>query len=99
MMNLPVKAECGALIWKYDPDNDLLYMQWKDNKVVNLISTLGVSGVTTVEHRIGVEQKTIQCEKNIVRYVNKMNGVDVVDYHQKIGGGLAQSAHHKKWYK
>ncbi len=44
-MNLTVKAERGALIWKYDPDNNLLYMQWKFNKVMNLILTLGVSSV------------------------------------------------------
>ena len=28
-----------------------------------------------------------------------MNAIDVIDYHQKIGGGLAQAAHYKKWYK
>ena len=28
-----------------------------------------------------------------------MNGVDLVDYHAKIGGGLAQIGHYKKWYK
>ena len=28
-----------------------------------------------------------------------MNGIDVINYHQKIGVGLAQAAHYKKWYK
>ena len=99
LFNVTVKAEHGHLLRKFDPINKILYMQWKDNKVVNLISTLSISGVTTVERRIGAEKKQIQCEENIIRYVDKMNGVDVVDYHQKIAGGLAKVGHYKKWYK
>jgi hypothetical protein len=99
VFTLTVKAERGSIIRKYDPTNELLYLQWKDNKVVNLISTLGVSGITQVQRRIGAEKHMIQCEENIVRYVDKMNGIDIIDYHQKIGGGLARIAHYKKWYK
>ena len=99
VFNVTLKAERGHLLCKYDPINDLLYMQWKDNKVVNLISTLSISGVTTVERRIGAEKKMIKCKKNVIWYVDKMNAVDVVYYHQKIGGGLAKIGHYKKWYK
>ena len=41
----------------------------------------------------------IHCEQNIVRYVDKMNGIDVIAYHKIIAGGLACCAHYKKWYK
>ena len=64
-----------------------------------MISSLGDSGITTVTRRIGSEEKTVPCENNIKKYVDKMNGVDLVDYHAKIGGGLAQIGHYKKWYK
>ena len=66
---------------------------------MNLISSLGGSGITTVTRRIGSKERTVQCEENIVKYVDKMNGVDLVDYHAKIGGGLARCGHYKKWYK
>ncbi len=99
LMNLTVKDERGSLIRKYDPNNHILFIQWKDNKVVNVISSLGDSGITTVTRRIGSEERTVQCEENIKKYVDKMNGVDLVDYHAKIGGGLARIGHYKKWYK
>ena len=94
-MSLTVKNDLGTLLQKYDPNNHLLFVQWKDSKVVNLISSLGDSGITTVTRRIGSEERTVECEENIKKYVNKMNGVDLVDYHAKISGGLAQIGHYK----
>jgi hypothetical protein len=99
IFNLTVKDERGSILRKFDPNNELLYIQWKDNKVVNLISTLGISGISQVERRIGSEKQMVQCELNIQRYVDKMNTIDIIDYHQKIGGGVARLAHYKKWYK
>jgi len=99
IFTLTTKDDRGSIIRKFDPNNELLYLQWKDNKVVNLISTLGISGITQVERRIGAEKQMIQCEENIKRYVDKMNGIDIIDYHQKIGGGFARLSHYKKWYK
>ena len=49
--------------------------------------------------RVGLEERTVQCKENIKKYINKMNGVDLVDYHAKIGGGLARIGHYKKWQK
>ena len=71
-------------------------MKWKDNKVMSLISTLSILGVMTVEQRIGAKKKLIQCEKNMCWYVDKMNVLDVIYYHQKIGGGLAKIGHCKR---
>ena len=101
IMSLTAKDDHGTLLQKYDPNNHLhlIFIQWKDNKVVNLISSLGNSDIMTVTRRIGKEERTVQCEENIKKYVNKMNGVDLVDYHAKIGGGLVQIGHYKKMYK
>ena len=52
----------------------------------------------TVTRRIVSEERTVQCDKNIKKYINKTNGVDLVDYPAKIGGGWAQIGHFKKWY-
>ena len=56
IMNLTVKAERGTIIW------NLLYMHCKDNKVVNLISTLGVS--SHQRHRLPPEdwQRLVQSD-------------------------------------
>ena len=75
--------------------NHLLFIQWKDNKGVNVIFLLGNYGVTTVTRRIGSEERTVQCEKNIKKYIDKMNGLDLVDYHAKNGVGLTQIGHYK----
>ena len=71
IMSLTVKADRGTLVCKYDPNNQLLFIQWKDNRVVNLISSLGDYGITTVTRRIGLEERTVQCESNIKKYVDK----------------------------
>ena len=59
-----MKDDCGTLLCKYDPKNQLLFIQWKDNKVVNLISSLGDYGITAVTRRIGSEERTVQSEEN-----------------------------------
>ena len=97
--NMPKNAPRGSILQKYDPTNKILFVQWKDNKVVNLISTLGMPDLVEVERRIGSEKVKVPCVKAIQHYVQHMMGIDVVDYHNRIGGGFTHRAHFKKWYK
>ena len=88
---LTTKDNRDSIIRKFDPNNEPLYLQWKDNKVVNIISTLLISGIAQVKQRIGPEKHMIQCEENIKRYVDKMNNINITNYHQKNGGWFARS--------
>jgi hypothetical protein len=48
-----VKDDYGTILLKFDLNNKLLYIQWKDNKVVNLILATGILGISQVKQRIG----------------------------------------------
>ncbi len=75
-MNLSKKAERRMLIWRYDPFNRVLYFQWMDNKVVNIIPTMGVSGITKVKRRVVPEKVTMNSELVINSYTANMGRVD-----------------------
>ena len=85
---------------KFDPVNKVLFGQWNDNQAVSFISTLGVSGLVTVQRRVGRDKVDFQIEEALKRYTsdNFMGGVDNVDKDKKIGGSFTKKALFKKWY-
>jgi hypothetical protein len=100
IMNLSKSSPRGTSLTKYDPINKVLFGQWNDNKVVSFISTLGVSGLVTVQRRVGRDKVDFQIEEALKRYTrdNFMGGVDNVDKDKKIGGSFTKKALFKKWY-
>ena len=74
-------------------------MQWHDNKIVNLVSSLGVHGTVEIERRISSEKKSFTTEACVRRYQENMGGVDRGDQMRERGAGFCRKAHFKKWYK
>ena len=93
-MNLSKSSPRGTSLTKYDPINKVLFRQWNDNKVISFISTLGVSGLVTVQRRVRRDNVDFQIEEALKRYTrdNFMGGVDTIDKHKKIGGSFTKNA-------
>ena len=83
----------------YDDVNKVLVVQWMDNRVVSLTSTLEVSGEVPVQRRSGSELLQLTVEKSLRQYQHYMDGVDRGDQYREMGGGFAKKSHYKKWYK
>ncbi len=98
-MQMPKSAERGTIICKYDPNYKILFITLNDSKVVHLLSTLIIYGMTVVKQR--VESKVIQvpCDINAKYYVEGMGEVDCLDQWNKVAGGFARRSHYHKWYK
>ena len=72
-------------------------VSWNDNKVVNVVSTLSVSGKTTIEQRVGKDKQMFQVEKCINMYQEEgMGGVDKFDHQNKTSGGFASKVNFNK---
>jgi hypothetical protein len=99
VMTLTKSAQRGTSLVKYDAVNKLLCLQWLDNKVVNLTSSLQVSGLVDVTRRSGFQILNLQCEKSLKQYQDGMDAVDRTDQYRQRGSGFACKAHYKKWYK
>ena len=98
-MYLSKSSPRGSDVVLYDKTNKVLTVAWNDNKVVNVVSTLSVSGKTTIQRRIGKDLHYFPVEKCIKKYQQGMGGVDKFDQRNKAGGGFLKKAHFKKWYK
>ena len=83
----------------YDPTYKVAIAQWHDNKVVNVVSTLGLSGKVNISRRLGQNVVEISTEKCIREYQLYMGGVDRGDQIRETGAGFCRKAHFKKWYK
>ena len=77
----------------------MLVIQWVDNKVVGCTSTLNISGLEEVQRRKGADKITLFVEKALRAYQRFMDAVDRGDQYREMGGGFANKAHFKKWYK
>ena len=53
LMSLSKSAARGETLRKYDARNKLLCIQWMDNKIVSLTSSLETSGLVPVQRRSG----------------------------------------------
>jgi hypothetical protein len=99
-MNLSKSSPRGSSLIKYDPVNKILFGQWNDNKVVSFISSLGIFGMSTVQHRVGANKQDFSIHEALKGYAsnNFMGGVDNMDKDKKIGGSFTFRAMFKKWY-
>ena len=100
IMNLAKSSPRGTSLTKYDPINKILFGQWNDNKVVSFISTLGISGLVTIQRRVGPEKIDYQIKESLKRYTrdNFIGSVDNVDKDKKLGGSFTAKARFNKWY-
>ena len=53
LMTLTKSAKRGTTLRKYDATNKILCLQWMDNKIVSLTSSLQISGKVTVPEGVG----------------------------------------------
>ena len=83
----------------YDVNNQVSIVQWHDNKIVNVVSTLGSHGKVDIQRRVGSKMKIFTTEKCIKAYQENMGGVDRGDQIRDMGAGFCRKAHFKKWYK
>lgn len=100
-MNLKKSDDRGTSLMRCDPVNRVLFGQWKDNKLVSFISTLGKYGQTTVERRVGATKEKFDIPQALYRYTtdNFMGGVDSHDKDKSIGGSFVSRAGFCKWYR
>ena len=82
----------------YDNINQVCCMQWRDTKVVNLVSTLNDSHLRTCERQDGNTRLLLSVPNDYNEYSSKMYGVDKGDQFRAHFGGFANRAHFKKWY-
>ena len=84
----------------YDKRNMLQCVQWVDSKSVQFVSSLTNNwSVGTVRRQVGSTSKVIPCPSVVKHYQETMFGVDKGDQFRARGGGFANKAHFKKWYK
>ena len=70
-----------------------------DNKIVNLVSTLGVKSLVNIERRVGSKIRVFTTEQSVKKYQMHMGGVDKEDQLRELGAKFCNKAHFKKWYK
>ena len=83
----------------YDDVNKVAVVQWHDNKVVSVVSTLGVRGKVELQRRSGAKLIDLETEQCVREYQLGMGGVDRGDQIRETGAGFCRKAHFKKWYK
>ncbi len=98
-MTLTKSVSRGTTLRKYDATNQILCLQWMDNKIVSLTSSLQISGKVTVTRRSGLNLLHLPAEKALKAYQDGMDGVDRSDQYRERGAGFASKSHYKKWYK
>ena len=81
-------SERGDSKLYYDPSYKIAIAQWHDNKVVNVVSTLGLSGKVLINRRVGQSVVEISTERCIREYQLYMGGVDRGDQIRETGAGF-----------
>jgi Transposase IS4 len=95
----PTSAIRGQSSFAYDRTNELLCLQWRDNKVVSCVTTQINTEEITCQWRYGMELLTLNVPKLLGHYHKYMGGVDRYDQDRMHMGGFARKFHFKKWYK
>lgn len=52
----------------YDAANEILIGQWRDNKVVQFVSSTNEGGLGVVKRRIGSQRVDFQCPHALIQY-------------------------------
>jgi hypothetical protein len=89
----------GASLIAYDKVNDVLVFQWRDNRVVNCVSTLVDVTMEATQRREGQRILQLTVPAPLKEYHRWMFGADKGDQRRMHMGGFARKAHFKKWYK
>jgi hypothetical protein len=100
MFNLKKDEGRGTFKRAYDPHNHVACIQWIDSKPVNFVTTDTQNwSVGEVRQQVGSTKQIVKCPEAIIKYQKEMGGVDKGDQFCAHGGGFANKAHFKKWYK
>jgi hypothetical protein len=101
LMNIQKSDIRGTSLLKYDSTNQILFGQWKDNKVVSFISSLGTFGMTKIQRRVGPDKLDFDIPTALKLYTkdNYMGGVDNLDKDKSLGGSFTSRAMFRKWYR
>ena len=91
-------SEKGDFIITYDDINQVSCMQWRDSKIVNLVSTLNDSSHSTCQRWEGNRIVQLSVPSDYNQYSSKMFGVDKGDQARVHFGGFANRSHFHKWY-
>jgi Transposase IS4 len=98
-LNLKKTQARGTHSQAFDDQNRILLTQWVDSKVVNVVSTLCDTAMTTCRRQIGSIKKVFPCPVVVRKYQQDMGSIDHSDQIRMHGGGFSNKAHFKKWYK
>ena len=82
----------------YDSVNQVCCMQWRDSKVVNLVSTLNDASLSSCNRKDGRNVISVEVPNDFKEYGKKMYGVDKGDQSRIHFGGFCNRAHFQKWY-
>ena len=93
------KSQHGDSKLYYDKASRVALAQWHDNKVVSVVSTLGVAGKVDVQQRSGQSIINVSTEKYVKEYQEYMGGVDRGDQIRETGAGFCRKAHFKNGTK
>lgn len=93
------EAERGDVNITYDEDNDIVVLEWFDNKIVRACSSIPNAAMEEIKRRVGSELVDVKCPTLLRLYQLHMFGVDKGDQHRAHMAGFASKAHFKKWYK
>ena len=74
----------------YDKGTKVALAQWHDNKIVSVVSTLGVAGKVDVQRRSGQSVINVSTEKCVKNYQEYMGGVDRGDQIRETGAGFCR---------
>eukprot|EP00956_Cyclotella_meneghiniana_P008474 scaffold11429_cov48-Cyclotella_meneghiniana.AAC.4 len=101
LMNVQKSDVRGTSLLKYDSMNQILFGQWKDNKVVSFISSRGKFGMTKIQRRVGPDMLDFDIPNALKLYTkdNNMGGVDNLDKDKSLGGSFTAKAMFRKWYR
>ncbi len=83
-MCLKIKGEPGKCLTKHDPVKDILFGQWRYNKVMSFLSTLPLVGEEMANRQHGREAKTSKCPSTLCEYNCFMGYVGLVYYNEKL---------------
>lgn len=98
-MDLKKTSERGSSKMMYDSANEILIGQWRDNKVVQFVSSTNEGGLGKVKRQIGSQKVDFDCPNALIQYQKNMFGVDKGDQMRTHGAGFSNKVHFKKWYK
>ena len=98
-LTVPRGAERGEFKMVVDWSNQLAAIEWKDSKVVRMLSSTLTPGVDVVQRCVGRDILNVPCPRMVIKYQTHMNAIDQGDQSRMHGGGWANKGHFKKWYK